>query len=170
MLSRHRIPDLIKRCHWLAALVCLWLLATAHLVKMAKLRLSPGFWEYNHQVLGFVALAIALLFFVINCVNGKWRSHFGWLMGKVSWLVTDLKGLAKGKIPTAVEGGLLAAIEGLTMVLFLFVGITGALWQLSSGADAMRILEWHVNGAYVLIGTLVVHGLTALGHYIETFR
>ncbi|GLP94845.1 cytochrome b/b6 domain-containing protein [Paraferrimonas sedimenticola] len=170
MFSAHKIPDLIKRLHLLLVLVVIWLFVSAGGVKMAKLAMSPGLWEWNHLWFGGLVTLLSVGFWLTNLAHGKWRSHYSWLVADFAQVVRDLKGLTKGRLPSAIDGGLLAWIEGIAMLLLIGAGVSGLMGYLSSGAQALSWYDWHTSLAWSLLWALAVHAVAALGHYIETFR
>jgi hypothetical protein len=160
------------RLHVAVALVAAWLVFTSPWVAMyRRVPEHPGILDASHVVLGFAALALALAYLFACARGGRWRLYFPWLAGHGGAALRDLAGLVRGDVPGAEGGGLFAVIEGLTLLLLIATAATGAAWYLEHGSvDALAWRGYHVVGARLLIGFVVVHVVSVSLHLLELVR
>ncbi|KFZ39098.1 hypothetical protein HR45_01485 [Shewanella mangrovi] len=163
---------LVQSVHLVLMLLCAFLLiGSSKLMMLRRIPDNAGFWDLSHVWLGWLAAVLALIFFAKLCVHGRWRLYFPWLA--LAWrpILNDIKGLSKGKVPSAGGAGLFSLIEGFTVLSLLLTGVTGALWFLTQGsADAASWRLWHHSAAHWFIGLLIVHVICALSHLIDLVR
>lgn len=162
----------LDRLHlWLAILV-IWLLVTSPWVSMLRrVPSDPGWLDHTHIGFGLAALFTTVVYLWGCCRNGGWRLYFPWLAGDARAVATDLAGLVRGRIPAAEGGGLFGAIEGLTLIALLVVGLTGAGWLWSAGtAEALDWRDHHIIAARVLLGLLVVHAVSVSLHVLDFLK
>ncbi len=158
--------------HLTLAVACLWLLASSPWLRMVRhLPASPGFVNLAHVVLG-VTVAVLLPVYLAHCSLGERRQLcFPWLTGHMGAVKRDLAGLARGHLPAAEGGGLLAMLEGLLLLALLATALTGAGWLLVQGSQAaLTWYELHVTCARVFGGLLLLHVLGVSLHLLDFVR
>ncbi len=158
--------------HWLAAALSIWLIATSPLISMRRIvPQSPTFWDYAHIGLGIALAVIAVTYFVTSLLDGGWRRHFPWVAGNLSEVGSDLKAVARLKIPSSGGAGLFSLIQGLLLVLLLATAATGLGWLIAEGSRAALVWrEWHMIAANVFAWLLVVHVIASALHLLEFLR
>ena len=158
-----------NRLHFAVALACAWLVLTSPWVSLLRrVPTSAGFLDHAHLVVGLLGLALALAYSVTCLRGGRWRTYLPWLVGDVAPLSRDLRGLLRGRLPSAEGGGLFAVIEGLLLLALLLVAVTGAGWWLAQGGDSA--LDWrsvHIAGARTLVVLIVLHVIAVATHLVE---
>ncbi|QSX34390.1 cytochrome b/b6 domain-containing protein [Shewanella avicenniae] len=168
-----RLVDLLlQSLHLLLMLLCAFLLiGSSNLMLLRSIPPTAGFWDLSHVWLGLLAAVLGVLFLGKLCVHGRWRLYFPWLVLQWRPIVADIKGLCKGKIPSAGGAGLFSLIEGITVLSLVTTGITGAMWFVTQGsADAASWRLWHHSAAHWFIGLMIVHVVCALSHLIDMIR
>jgi cytochrome b561 len=155
--------------HWALALLALWLLLTSPWVSMfRRLPSGAGFFDYAHVALGWLALAIAVVYCVTVSQGGRWRWFFPWAAGQVAAIRRDLAGIARGKVPAADGPGLYGAIKGLLLLALLATALTGAGWSLAQGSDAaLGLRDLHQGAVKVLLASGAAHVLAVASHLVE---
>jgi hypothetical protein len=160
------------RLHRALAALAVWLVATSPWVSM--LRRVPdnaGFLDHAHVVLGWLALAIAVVYLVTVSRGGRWRWLFPWAAGNLAAIGRDLAGLARGKVPSADGPGLYGMVKGLLLLATLATAITGAGWSLAQGTDlALELRELHQGAVTVLLVAGAAHVLAVASHLVELVR
>lgn len=158
-----------NRLHALVVALCAWLFVTSPWVSMLRrVPAGAGWLDWAHVALGFVALAVGLLYVGACTRDGGWRSYFPWLAGEAGAAARDVGGMFRGRLPSAEPGGLFAVIEGLLLLALLVVGVTGAAWFVLQGSDAaVDCRAVHVLAARVLLGLVVTHVLAVASHLFE---
>jgi hypothetical protein len=161
--------SLQNRLHAAVALTCAWLVITSPWVSLLRrVPADAGFFDYAHLVAGLLGFALALAYAHACLRGGRWRTYLPWLAGDVAALAADLRGLLRGRLPSAEGGGLFAVIEGLLLLALLLVAITGVGWWLAAGGSSA--LDWraaHVFGARAFVGLAVLHVVAVATHLIE---
>lgn len=149
-----------------------YLLLTSGWILIGRsLRANASWWDLSHVYLGLFAAFLALSFLITTCRKGKWRQYFPWLVGDFSQLISDFKGLSKGKLPIAGGRGLFSIVEGLGLLIFLAVGVTGVLWFVTQGSvDALLWRSHHIFCAKGFIGFIGVHIVFACLHLLDFIR
>ena len=158
--------------HLTLAVSCVWLLASSPWLRMVRhLPASPGFVNLAHVVLG-ATVAILLPVYLVHCSLGQRRQLcFPWLTGHMDAVKHDIAGLARGRLPAAEGGGLLAVLEGLLLLSLLATGLTGAGWLLAQGSQAALVwYDLHVTCARVFAGLLLLHVLGVSLHLLDFVR
>ncbi|MDO9075089.1 MAG: cytochrome b/b6 domain-containing protein [Rubrivivax sp.] len=158
--------------HLTLAVSCLWLLASSPWLRMVRhLPASPGFVNLAHVVVG-VTVALLLPVYLVHCSLGQRRQLcFPWLTGHMDMVKRDLIGLARGRLPAAEGGGLLAMLEGLLLLSLLATAMSGTGWLLAQGSQAA--LTWydvHVICSRVFAGLLLAHVLGVSLHLLDFVR
>lgn len=154
----------------LAALV-LWLVASSPWLELYRRVPEAGFVARAHVGLGLAAFAICLLYLALCVRGGRWRLYFPWAAGDLAALRSDLAGLARGRLPSAEGGGLLALIEGLLLVAVVAAGLTGALWLATAGTnEALVWRQWHIGAARVAAALLFAHLAGVVLHVVQLVR
>ncbi|MCG9728701.1 cytochrome b/b6 domain-containing protein [Shewanella sp. Isolate13] len=158
--------------HVLIILICAYLIFTSGSIFIGRsLRTNASFWDQSHVYLGLIGAFLSITFLITTSLKGKWRQYFPWLIGDFSQLKTDILGFFKGKIPIAGGRGLFSVVEGIGMLLFLAVGLTGIGWFATQGSsDALMWRDYHIHLAQALIGFIVVHAISACLHLLDFFR
>ncbi|MGS0673818.1 cytochrome b/b6 domain-containing protein [Shewanella sp. 0m-4] len=158
--------------HVLIIITSAYLIFTSGSIVMGRrLRPNASFWDQSHVYLGLIAAFLSITFLITTCLKGKWRQYFPWLLGDFSQLKSDILGLFKGKIPIAGGRGLFSVTEGIGMLLFLAVGVTGLLWFATQGSsDALFWRGYHIHFAQGFIGFIVLHAVFACLHLLDFFR
>lgn len=172
-LILHRLLDkCIARQHIVIIFMVAYLVFTSGWVVIGRsLRANASIWDLSHVYLGFCAAFLALSFLITTCLKGKWRQYFPWLVADFSQLIRDFKGLAKGKLPIAGGRGLFSIVEGLGLLIFLAVGITGVLWFVTQGSsDALLWRSYHILCSKGFIGFIGVHIIFACFHLLDFIR
>lgn len=166
-----RLQRVAERLHLPIALLSIWLLATSPWVGMRRvIPDDPGFWNWNHLLLGLVLLPIALVYLAGNLVQGRWRDHLPWLIGNFSSLGRDLAGLLRARLPAAGGAGLYSVVQGLLLLALLATALTGLGWLLFEGSRAaLAWRDWHAFSAN-LFGVLLLHVLAASAHLLDLLR
>jgi Prokaryotic cytochrome b561 len=155
--------------HLTLAVACLWLLASSPWLRMvSRLPASPGFVNLAHVVLGLVVVLL-LPAYLVHCSLGERRQRcFPWLTWHMRAVTADLAGLARGRLPAAEGGGLLAMLEGLLLLALLATALSGAGWLVAQGSQAaLTWYEVHVNCARVFGGLLGLHVLGVALHLLD---
>ena len=169
---RRLLAALTEHQHLLLALLAAWLILSSPWVSMlGKIPRDPGFFNGAHVWVGLVALLISVTYCVSCLPGGGWRLYFPWLSGRVGLVLSDLRGVFRGRIPAAEGGGLFGAIEGLALLALLATGLTGAGWLWTQATPAA--MDWrnlHVLMAHGLAVLIVVHALTAALHVLDFIR
>lgn len=124
-----------------------------------------------HIVLGSALAVIAVIYFVANIVDGRWRQHFPWAAGNLSEVQSDLKAIIKLKIPSAGGAGLFSAIQGLLLLLLIATAVSGLGWLLADGSRAaLSWRQWHMLVANTFAWLFVLHIVTVLLHLVAWVR
>ena len=132
---------------------------------------SPTFWDYAHIGLGIALAAIAMMYFVSTMIDGGWRRHFPWLVGNLSEFNSDLRGIARLKIPSAGGAGLFSLLQGLLILFLLAAAATGTGWLVADGSRAaLAWREWHAVAANVFAWLLVAHVVASALHVLDFLR
>ncbi|WOT05815.1 cytochrome b/b6 domain-containing protein [Shewanella youngdeokensis] len=162
----------IAQQHIVVIFTVAYLIMTSGFVLIGRsLRANATFWDLSHVYLGLLTALLAVVFLITTCLKGKWRQYFPWLIADFSQLSKDIKGLAKGKLPVAGGRGLFSIVEGLGLLVFVAVGVTGCLWYLTQGtADALQWRGYHIDCAKVFIGFIGVHVVFACSHVLDFIR
>ncbi len=157
--------------HPVLAVLALWLLASSPWLRMYGHLPATGFANHAHVAVG---LAVALLtpWYLARCSLGERRRLcFPWLTGHMGAVARDVAGLARGRLPAAEGGGLLAMLSGLLLLALLATGLTGAGWLVVQGSDAARAwCDVHVACARVFAGLLLLHVLAVSLHLLDFVR
>lgn len=158
--------------HWLTAILSIWLIATSPWISMRRIvPQSPTFWDSAHIGLGIALAVLAVTYFVTNLVDGGWRRHYAWLAGNLSEVSSDLKAIAKLKVPSAGGAGLFSLIQGLLLVMLLAAASTGAGWLLADGSRAaLAWRDWHIVTANTCAWLLAAHVVASGLHILEFLR
>lgn len=167
-----RLERLSGALHLTLAIGGLWLLASSPWLRMVRhLPASPGFVNLAHVVVG-LTVALLVPVYLVHCSLGQRRQLcFPWLTGHMGAVKADLAGLARGRLPAAEGGGLLAMLEGLLLLALLATGVTGLGWLLVQGSQVA--LAWyvvHVVCARVFAGMLLAHVLGVSLHLLDFVR
>jgi hypothetical protein len=160
------------RLHGVLAVLAVWLVATSPWVSMLRrVPESAGFFDHAHVVLGWLALAIAVVYLVTVSQGGRWQWFFPWAAGNVAAIGRDLAGIARGQVPAADGPGLYGAVKGLLLLAMLATAITGAGWSLSQGTDlAPGLRDLHQGAVKVLLVTGAAHVLAVASHLVDLVR
>ncbi|MCH1923908.1 cytochrome b/b6 domain-containing protein [Shewanella sp. C32] len=166
------IALLLQSVHLLTMVLCaLLLIGSTKLMMLRRIPTNASFWDLSHVWLGWLVALLSLLFLGKLCVHGRWRLYFPWLALQWRPIVNDIKGLGKGKIPSAGGAGLFSLIEGFTVLSLVATAATGVMWFFTQGsADAASWRLWHHSASHWFIGLLIVHVLCALSHLIDMVR
>ncbi|GIU28326.1 cytochrome b/b6 domain-containing protein [Shewanella sp. MBTL60-007] len=158
--------------HVLIIITSAYLILTSGWILIGRrLRPNASFWDQSHVYLGLIAAFLSITFLITTCLKGKWRQYFPWLVGDFSQLKADILGFFKGKIPIAGGRGLFSVVEGVGMLLFLAVGVSGIAWFATQGSsDALMWRGYHIHLAQAFIGFIVVHVIFACLHLLDFFR
>ncbi|WP_299804125.1 cytochrome b/b6 domain-containing protein [uncultured Shewanella sp.] len=158
--------------HVLIIIISAYLIFTSGSILIGRqLRTHASFWDQSHVYLGLIAAFLSITFVITTCLKGKWRQYFPWLIADFSQLKSDILGLFKGKIPIAGGRGLFSVVEGIGMLLFLGVGLTGIAWFATQGStDALMWRGYHIQLAQGFIGFIVLHVIFACLHLLDFFR
>lgn len=132
-MAKSRLRQLLSifaaRQHLMIIVSVAYLILTSGWILIGRsLRNNASLWDLSHVYLGLFAAVLAVSFLITTCLKGKWRQYFPWLVADFSQLKNDLQGLTKGKLPIAGGRGLFSIVEGLGLLIFLAVGLTGVLW------------------------------------------
>lgn len=168
-----RLLDRTRRGqHWLVAVMSIWLVATSPWVSMRRIvPEGAGFWDHAHIGIGVALALIAVGYTVSNLVDGGWRRHFPWAAGNLSEVASDLKALARLKVPSAGGAGLLSLIQGLLLALLLATAATGLGWLWADGSRAaLAWREWHMLAANIFAWLLVAHVAASALHLLDFMR
>lgn len=167
-----RPRKLVDRLHLVLALLSISLIATSPWVAMLRgIPQSPGFFDRAHIWAGAVAALLTVPYFVDCLRSGRWQVYFPWAAGRYAEILADLRGLARGRIPSAEGGGLFGTLEGLTLLALLGTGTTGLAWLWAEGtAEAMQWRSYHLLAARALIVTLFLHVLSVSLHLLDFVR
>ena len=135
-----------NRLHTALAVLAIWLVATSPWVSMLRqIPSGAGFFDYAHVVLGWLALALGLVYAVALMRGGRWKQY---VPGKAA--------------------GITGVIEGLLLVALVVTGATGAVWFLLQGSsDAVAWRGWHILAARALIGVGLAHVLAVASHLLD---
>lgn len=171
-LVNGRARRIVDRLHLWVAVLVMWLLVTSPWVSMLRqIPAAPGFFDYAHIGVGAATLVLTLAYSIACCRNGGWRLYFPWAAGHAGVVLGDLAGLFRGRVPSAEGGGLFGAIEGLTLLALLIVGITGVAWLWATGtAHALDWRDHHIIAARVLLGLVVLHAVSVSLHVLDFVR
>jgi hypothetical protein len=132
---------------------------------------EPGFWNWNHMLLGLLLLPVALVYLSGNLVQGRWRDYFPWLVGNFAGPGRDLAGLLRGRLPAAGGAGLFSTLQGLLLLALLAAALTGLGWFLSEGSRAaLAWRDWHALSANLFGGLFLLHVLAASVHLLDFLR
>ncbi|MCK8044416.1 cytochrome b/b6 domain-containing protein [Shewanella sp. 1CM18E] len=158
--------------HVLIILTSAYLIFTSSWVLIGRsLRINASIWDTSHVYLGLVGAFFSITFLISNSLKGKWRQYFPWLVADFSQLKADLVGLTKGKIPIAGGRGLFSITEGIGMLLFVAVGVTGLLWFATQGTSAALMWRgYHIDAAHGFIGFIMLHAVFACLHLLDFIR
>ncbi len=168
-----RLINAVKEYQHLALiLLSIFLISTSGWIVMGRgLRANASVWDLLHVYLGLLAALLSVTFLLSNFVQGKWRQFFPYLAGDLSQVILDLKGLFKGKLPSAGGKGLFSLIEGIGLLLLFAVSVTGVMWFILQGSsDALPWRSWHHTFSHWFIGFVVLHCLCAISHILDFIR
>lgn len=155
----------------LAGLV-LWLVASSPWLELYR-RLTPqaGWVAHAHVWLGLATFALSLLYLASCLRGGRWRLYFPWAGGDLAALRADLAALARGRLPSAEGGGLLALVEGLLLLAVVATGLTGVLWLATAGTnEALAWRQWHIGAARATVALLAAHLAGVVAHWLQLAR
>ena len=175
-MAKSRLRQLLSvfaaRQHLMIIVSVAYLIFTSGWILIGRsLRNNASFWDLSHVYLGLFAAFLAVSFLITTCLKGKWRQYFPWLVADFSQLKNDLRGLTKGKLPIAGGRGLFSIVEGLGLLIFLAVGLTGVLWFVTQGSsDALVWRSYHIVCAKGFIGFIMVHVIFAGLHLLDFIR
>lgn len=163
---------LVEYQHVLIIILSAFLISTSGWIMMGRsLRASASIWDYLHVYLGLMAAGLSISMLVSNCIKGKWRQFFPWLVLDFSHLIKDISGLCKGKLPAAGGRGLFSIIEGIGILLLVGVGFTGVLWYcLQGSSDALFWRSNHIVFAQGFMGFILIHIICAGLHLLDFIR
>lgn len=169
---KHLLDRTGRAQHWLAAVLAIWLIATSPWISMRRVvPQSPTFWDLAHIGLGIALAVIAVTYFFTNVLDGGWRRHFPWLAGNLSEVGSDLRAIARLKIPSPGGAGLFSLIQGLLLVFLLATAATGTGWLVADGSRAaLAWREWHILAANVFAWFLVAHVIASALHLLDFVR
>lgn len=158
--------------HLTLALGGLWLLASSPWLRMYRhLPAAPGFVNLAHVVAGLTVALLAPVYLAHNAIGQRRQLCFPWLTGDMGAVARDIAGLARGHLPAAEGGGLLAMLEGLLLLALLATGLTGLGWLIVQGsAAAAAWCDVHVVCARVFAGLLLAHVLAVSLHLLDFVR
>lgn len=158
--------------HVLIIVISAYLIFTSGSILIGRsLRANASFWDQSHVYLGLIGAFLSITFVITTCLKGKWRQYFPWLIADFSQLKSDILGIIKGKLPIAGGRGLFSVVEGVGMLLFLAIGITGIAWFATQGSsDALMWRGYHIQFAQGFIGFIVVHAIFACLHLLDFIR
>ena len=161
-----------RRQHLLLALLVVWLAVTSPWVHMLRRVPRNASWlDYAHIGLGLLATAVALTYAVACFRGGGWRAYLPWLSGRMQPVLRELRGLFRGRLPSAEGGGLFALVEGLLLLALLAAGLTGAAWLALAGTpEAAAWRGYHILAAQGMIALLVLHVVTVSLHLLDFIR
>lgn len=169
---RSLLDRLVNPLHLLIALACTWLAASSPWIGLYQaLPDDPGAINLSHVVLGLAMLPLGIVYFAACTVGGRWRLYFPWVAGQFGEIGRDVAGLFRGQRPGSEGGGLFAAIEGLLLLALLATALTGALWFLGGGTEA--VIAWrghHILAARGLIVLMVMHVVAVSLHFVDLVR
>lgn len=162
----------VRASHGLAALAALALYATSPWVAMLRrIPQNAGLADRAHVLLGSLAFACAVVLLVAAATGGRGRNWFCWAAGRGGALGRDLAGLLRGRLPPTDGPGLVAAVQGLALLLLLAAGATGLGWLAQGGGPAAP--AWraaHLLAVHALAGALVAHALAGVLNLVEFLR
>ncbi len=161
-----------RTLHLALAGLVLWLVASSPWLELYR-RLAPeaGWIAHAHVWLGLAALALSLLYLASCLRGGRWRLYFSWAGGDLAALRADLAALARGRLPGAEGGGLLALIEGLLLLAVVLAGLTGVLWLATAGTnEALAWRQWHIGAARAATALLALHLAGVFAHWLQLVR
>ena len=158
--------------HWLAAALSVWLIVTSPWISMRRIvPENPAFWDWTHIIFGLALVAIGIIYLATNLIDGRWRERFPWAAGNLSEVKSDLKAIAKLKVPSAGGAGLFSLIQGLLLVLLLATAATGLGWLLADGSRAaLAWREWHILVANIFAWLLALHVVASTLHLLDFLR
>jgi len=167
------MPGLLRRFadwqHLIVAVLVSWLIVTSPWIAMlGRLPREPGPLDYAHVGLGLGLLPLAVLYSIACLRNGRWRLYFPWLAGEFGTMLADVRGLLRGRVPSAEGGGLFAALEGFVLFALLATAATGGAWWWTAGTS--EALDWrshHIVAARMLIVLVVAHAASVSLHVLE---
>lgn len=171
-MLRKLINKIIEYQHLLLILLSLFLILTSSWIVMGRsIRPNASVWDYLHVYLGMVVAGLSVPMLLANVTKGKWRQFFPWLMGDFAQLSRDICGLKRGNIPAAGGRGLFSVIEGIGLILLLFVSFTGVMWFVTQGSsEALNWRSYHQSSAHGFIGFMLVHCICVAAHLIDLVR
>jgi hypothetical protein len=160
------------RLHRALAAIGVWLVATSPWVSMfRRFPDGAGFFDHAHVVLGWLALALAVVYLVTVSQGGRWRWFFPWAAGHVAAIGRDAAGIARGQVPSADGPGLYGAIKGVLLLAMLATAITGAGWALAQGTDlALGLRDMHQGAVRLLLVAGAAHVLAVASHLVDLVR
>ena len=168
--------DLLDRLngplHLAVALAAAWLIGSSPWIGMYhRLPEEPGWANLAHVVVGFVALAIGVLYAAAVVQGGRWREYFPYLGGDMGAVGRDLAGIFRGTVPTVEGGGLFPLIEGLVLLALLAAGVTGAAWFFAQGSEtAVALREAHIVAARAFVVLMLLHFVGVALHLLDFVR
>ncbi|MFT5789351.1 MAG: hypothetical protein ACI8SJ_001467 [Shewanella sp.] len=175
-MAKSKLQQLLDKCiarqHIVIIFTVAYLVLTSGWVLIGRsLKANASLWDLSHVYLGLFTAFLALSFFITTCLKGKWRQYFPWLVADFSQLISDFKGLTKGKLPIAGGRGLFSIVEGVGLLIFLAVGVTGVLWFVTQGSgDALLWRSYHIYCAKGFVGFIGVHIVFACLHLLDFIR
>jgi hypothetical protein len=132
---------------------------------------DAGWLDHAHLVLGFVTLALTVAYAWTCSRGGRWRLYFPLVPAQLAEVGRDLRGLLRGRVPSAEGGGLFGLIEGLLLLALLATAITGAAWYLTQGsAEALAWRSQHALAVRALVALLVLHTVSVSLHLLDFLR
>ncbi|QYJ98313.1 cytochrome b/b6 domain-containing protein [Shewanella alkalitolerans] len=158
--------------HLFVILLTLFLVGTSGWLMMGRaLRANASVWDILHVYLGLLAGIFSVTMLAINLMRGQWRQYFPYLVGDFTQLSNDVCGLKRGKLPLAGGRGLFSVVEGIGMLLFVAVSVTGLMWFITQGSsEALNWRSYHHSLAHGFIVFMVIHALFALSHLLDFIR
>jgi len=160
------------RLHLLVALLSCWLVLSSPWIAMLRsVPRGAGVLDYAHVTLGWFTLALTAAYAFSCARGGGWRQYVPTAVAPWRAVLEDLRGLLRGRRPSAEGGGLFALLEGLLLITLLLTAATGAAWFVVQGTpEALAWRSLHVACARVLVPLIVLHAASVSLHVLDLAR
>lgn len=161
---------LATRLHVLVLLPTVLVLGSSPFLLMGRrLRENASVWDFTHVYLGLLLVPLSILLFCYCLSGGRAKQFFP--LFEPSGLISDLKGLIKGKLPKGGGNGLFSLLEGICALLLVATAVTGLGWFLTEGSsEALVWRGWHKDLGLAFFIALIAHLLAAVSHLLDFFR
>jgi len=168
-------PVPIRVLHLMVILLVVSQLITSNLVRLDQVGYGAAFsWgTWAHILPGLTLAAIMTIFVLVELFCRGLKDFYPYLWGNLAQLKSDVKQLARLKLPAAEPGGLPAVVQGLGLVLLCLTLLSGLAWYLlvqSNAGTAHAAVAVHEALTGLVVVYVIGHGGMGLLHMLLWLR